>query len=432
MEVYMGDRKIPVPKDDPGLHVFWVAPKTKLVRNKSIFDTRSGEAAVTQNEKLAQHLAKMPAGAIAIVAVRSSGLDGLNDIGVKALQSVGATISVGDGRPGEGYALIGVKGKTALAEQLGGSNKQSEQAVAEVKFPAPAQQTVREQVSSQLTDYRDIVTTDKLYRVLIARDIFMSLANFETITHSAAWALYGYSQAEVSLRFVPLKSWTLLWTAAIQIFYETFGELSSLYWSRLWLQFWWIGPTVFIPWYASAFWLQQYMRVIGLSVAPMEMAILQRCFSPDVRVKAMMLIGLHLEFFRSLNKGFYPLIFDAAATTYWGKGLPFFIAAILRAMQFAAFWIWMFPIYKVQALEITKERLAGKSEVFQVGATHLVPTGLALAVSIWMGVKRQHAGGGTVTIEDFIPVLGCVAMTALLFIYRVVRRRKAGAVKKDS
>jgi hypothetical protein len=100
-----------------GMNVVTIDPATQQVTSRKTYDIWGDPA--TENTRLAADLRSLPDGRYVMVALKDSGGENLDSGVITALQSVGSTIS---GRLGvrQGYALIGIKGGSALAEEQGG------------------------------------------------------------------------------------------------------------------------------------------------------------------------------------------------------------------------------------------------------------------------------------------------------------------------
>eukprot|EP00930_Biecheleria_cincta_P059634 TRINITY_DN45347_c0_g1_i1.p1 TRINITY_DN45347_c0_g1~~TRINITY_DN45347_c0_g1_i1.p1 ORF type:complete len:497 (-),score=80.48 TRINITY_DN45347_c0_g1_i1:61-1551(-) len=99
-----------------GMNVVTIDPKTQQVTSRKTYDVW-GEPR-TENMRLSADINSMPDGRIVLVACKDSGLENLDSVVFDALRSCGARIN-GPLPVREGYALIGVKGGTAYAEQQG-------------------------------------------------------------------------------------------------------------------------------------------------------------------------------------------------------------------------------------------------------------------------------------------------------------------------
>jgi len=99
-----------------GLNVVIVDPSTEKVLSGKSYDIWGNPAA--ENLRLAADLRGLPEGQIVLVALKDSGLENIDNPALYALQGVGATIARPLGMR-EGYALIGIKGGRALAENQG-------------------------------------------------------------------------------------------------------------------------------------------------------------------------------------------------------------------------------------------------------------------------------------------------------------------------
>eukprot|EP00442_Polarella_glacialis_P009501 CAMPEP_0115115974 /NCGR_PEP_ID=MMETSP0227-20121206/43012_1 /TAXON_ID=89957 /ORGANISM="Polarella glacialis, Strain CCMP 1383" /LENGTH=485 /DNA_ID=CAMNT_0002516749 /DNA_START=30 /DNA_END=1487 /DNA_ORIENTATION=+ len=111
-----------------GMNVVTVDPKTQQVTSRKTYDVWGDPA--TENTRMAADLRSLPDGRYVLVALRDSGLENLDGPVIAALQSVGAKMISASNLPiRQGYALIGVKGGAALAEEQAGR--------AEIEFDLP-------------------------------------------------------------------------------------------------------------------------------------------------------------------------------------------------------------------------------------------------------------------------------------------------------
>jgi len=100
-----------------GFNIVTVDPDSQQVMSAMSYDTSS--SAQVASTQMAADLNALPEGRVVLVAVRGSGLEGLSSAALRALRRVGATGMASGGRAQEGYALIGSKGGTAVAERKG-------------------------------------------------------------------------------------------------------------------------------------------------------------------------------------------------------------------------------------------------------------------------------------------------------------------------
>lgn len=100
-----------------GVNVVTIDADSQLVVSAMCYDTAGGGQVASQ--QLAADLNALPEGRVVLIAVRGSGMEGLNSGALKALHRVGASATISGGRPQEGYALIGSKGGQAVAERRG-------------------------------------------------------------------------------------------------------------------------------------------------------------------------------------------------------------------------------------------------------------------------------------------------------------------------
>ncbi|CAJ1398849.1 unnamed protein product [Effrenium voratum] len=117
-DFFLNDRKVDIRGEAGrrGLNVVTVDPDTQQVTSRKTYDVWADPQ--TENTRLAGDINSLPDGRIVMVACRDSGMENLDARAIAALWSAGATIPGGKER--EGYALIGVKGGQALAEEQGG------------------------------------------------------------------------------------------------------------------------------------------------------------------------------------------------------------------------------------------------------------------------------------------------------------------------
>jgi len=117
-DFFLNDQKIDINGQSGrrGLNVVTIDPSTQQVTSRKTYDVW-GEPR-TENMRLSADINSMPDGRIILVACKDSGLENLDSLVFDSLRSCGARIS-GPLPVREGYALIGVKGGTAFAEQQG-------------------------------------------------------------------------------------------------------------------------------------------------------------------------------------------------------------------------------------------------------------------------------------------------------------------------
>ncbi|CAE7219501.1 Dnajb7 [Symbiodinium sp. CCMP2592] len=116
-----------------GLNVVTIDPDTQQVMSRKTYDVWADPQ--TENTRLAADINSMPDGRVILVACKDSGMENLDARAISALWSAGA--SVPGGKEREGYALIGIKGSEALAEQQGGRVEIEGQLPFFVRHPPP-------------------------------------------------------------------------------------------------------------------------------------------------------------------------------------------------------------------------------------------------------------------------------------------------------
>lgn len=117
-DFFLNDQKIDINgvAGRRGLNVVTIDPSTQQVTSRKTYDVWAEPR--TENMRLSADINSMPDGRIVLVACKDSGLENLDSVVFDALRSCGARIS-GPLPVRQGYALIGVKGGTAFAEQQG-------------------------------------------------------------------------------------------------------------------------------------------------------------------------------------------------------------------------------------------------------------------------------------------------------------------------
>ncbi|CAE7740486.1 Dnajb7 [Symbiodinium sp. CCMP2456] len=116
-----------------GLNVVTIDPDTQQVMSRKTYDVWADPQ--TENTRLAADINSLPDGRVILVACKDSGMENLDARAISALWSAGA--SVPGGKEREGYALIGIKGSEALAEQQGGRVEIEGQLPFFVRHPPP-------------------------------------------------------------------------------------------------------------------------------------------------------------------------------------------------------------------------------------------------------------------------------------------------------
>lgn len=118
-EFYLNARKIDItgPSWRRGVNVICIDPNTQQVTSRKTYDVWGDPS--QENPRLAADLNSLPYGRIVMLALKDSGMENIDDNVVKALKLCGSTIG-GRLPMRQGYALIGVKGGSALAEERGG------------------------------------------------------------------------------------------------------------------------------------------------------------------------------------------------------------------------------------------------------------------------------------------------------------------------
>lgn len=117
-DILVDDRLVPVSgvSDNRGLSVVAVDPTDGQVLTSRAYDLWADP--FSSNRQLSADLGALPDGTVVLIALKDSGMENLDTTGLSALNSVGSTLSGALGVR-EGYALIGSKGGTALAEEIG-------------------------------------------------------------------------------------------------------------------------------------------------------------------------------------------------------------------------------------------------------------------------------------------------------------------------
>jgi len=134
-DFFLNDKKIDIRGEAGrrGLNVVTLDPDTQQVTSRKTYDVWADPQ--TENTRLAGDINSLPDGRIVMVACKDSGMENLDARAIAALWSAGATIPGGKER--EGYALIGVKGGDALAEEQGGRVEVSGTVPFFVRHPPP-------------------------------------------------------------------------------------------------------------------------------------------------------------------------------------------------------------------------------------------------------------------------------------------------------
>ncbi|CAE7695679.1 Dnajb7 [Symbiodinium pilosum] len=134
-DFFLNDRKIDIRGEAGrrGLNVVTIDPDTQQVMSRKTYDVWADPQ--TENTRLAADINSMPDGRVILVACKDSGMENLDARAIAALWSAGATIPGGKER--EGYALIGIKGSDALAEEQGGRVEIEGQLPFFVRHPPP-------------------------------------------------------------------------------------------------------------------------------------------------------------------------------------------------------------------------------------------------------------------------------------------------------
>jgi len=117
-QIYLGSRRIRTlgEANGRGVHVVTVDPDVGQVLSAKSYDTWGNPQ--IENTQLATDLNALSDGIVVLIALQDSGMENLDMKAIYALQDVGSTLS-GPLRMREAYALIGVKGGSALAESSG-------------------------------------------------------------------------------------------------------------------------------------------------------------------------------------------------------------------------------------------------------------------------------------------------------------------------
>jgi len=113
-----GEVMINGPANNRGLNILIIDPGTQRIVKGQCYDTWANPK--DANAFLASDLNSAPQGHILLLALKDSGMENLNKAALEALQSFGSTLT-GPLTERQGYALVGVKGGRALAEQQGKS-----------------------------------------------------------------------------------------------------------------------------------------------------------------------------------------------------------------------------------------------------------------------------------------------------------------------
>jgi len=129
-DFFVDDAKIPIhgSASRRGLNVVIIDPRAKRVMTARTYDIW-GQPQV-ENVRLAGDLMNVPEGHLALIALKDSGLENIDNGALAALRQFGSTLR-GPLKEREGYLLIGEKGgNKPLAEQIGGR-----ELLAEVNLP---------------------------------------------------------------------------------------------------------------------------------------------------------------------------------------------------------------------------------------------------------------------------------------------------------
>lgn len=137
-QIYLGARRIRTVGEAKGrgVHVVTVDPDAGQVLSAKSYDTWGNPQ--VENTQLATDLNALSDGIIVLVALQDSGMENLDTKAIYALQDVGSTLT-GPLRMREAYALIGVKGGSALAESSGSRAEIEAEIPCEVSDAPPQQ-----------------------------------------------------------------------------------------------------------------------------------------------------------------------------------------------------------------------------------------------------------------------------------------------------
>jgi len=108
-EFYLDDAKIPIhgQADRRGLNVVVIDPRAKRIVTARTYDIWGNPQ--VENMRLAGDLGAVPQGHLGLIALKDSGLENLDNMGLSALRLFGSTLG-GPLNEREGYLLVGTKG----------------------------------------------------------------------------------------------------------------------------------------------------------------------------------------------------------------------------------------------------------------------------------------------------------------------------------
>jgi len=136
-DFYLNNRKVDIrgQADRRGVNVMTIDPVTQQVTSRKAYDVWGDPA--NENTRLVADLNSLPDGRIVLVAMKDSGMENFDNSVLNALRSLGSSLSPAQLKVREGYALIGTKGGSAIAEMQSGRAEIEADIPCLVRHPPP-------------------------------------------------------------------------------------------------------------------------------------------------------------------------------------------------------------------------------------------------------------------------------------------------------
>jgi len=213
-----------------------------------------------------------------------------------------------------------------------------------------------EGVREELQDYRGMLREQPLVRAVCLRGLFMGLASTRSLDSSLIMGIHGFSQKETIVCMVPLYPWGMLWSGLAPSFIGLLGERQALGAAKVSLQ---VLMMACIPLFSvshrSVFILLYSLGVIG-GLLGLENTLKHRLVPEEHRAKAKALWSLTEAVVSPVPLCLYAQLFDAKATGYLGRGLPYLVSAAFHCLGFCVFWTRLWPAFADDADRLRAER----------------------------------------------------------------------------
>jgi len=207
---------------------------------------------------------------------------------------------------------------------------------------------------AEFRSYQRLLTTPVIRWMLLQSILFGPLWNFVDIFPAMLMAYFGYSQSEVTVRFV---AWTVLSLACTPLCLAACGPLGyrrafNNIWRFRLVQLFLIGPA--IATHPGALWTFLVVHsVLGGQVA-IDEAIRAKVVGTVLSAKFVAMDQMCSQFMSSVSAYTYGELFDAKATSYVARTSSVLFCLAFLASGYAVYCVKVAPTFAVACDELTE------------------------------------------------------------------------------